>query len=866
MVLHHLEPSWVGGEISPSLYARVDTVDYNTCLKRAENMFVHPQGGVSNRPGTILKGESKNGGICRIIPFVISESESYVVEAGAHYLRFFTPAGRALTPQETVLELQTPYEEAQLSALCYTQHNQELYLTHPAHAPYRLIRTEPGVFTWEKVPLLYGPFQLANTDETHALRVYQTQDTVVSDGVKAVLSLQPVVYSQNIVWAYFNDEWFYAAAQYGVNVGDIVSAFNEHYSSQGFRAYNLGGVIKIESPQATGGNWNGVEFALAYKDRLDEDPVLIVSQALQGGYNEGEEISQGDARYELASTYDAFTPLHVGGKFLLQHQMEGQYVSGVLGYESASSVIKTGSSWALRTSGVWTGQLVLESSMDQGASWKTIKVLSRADGDDNFVLAEDFGDDENMHWVRVRSSQITGEAGYELTADSFVQEGVVRVVQFVSARKVVVEVERACGSEAWTYHFSEGSFSPLAGYPRCVFFYQDRLGFAATAKEPQTLWLSKTGQYTDFGHARQTLKDTDSISVNLSGKKLGEIRSVVVGNRLLIFTAGSEWTLSSSGALTPRSIVLEQQSEYGCGNCASLLVGNKALFVQARGSALRNFYYDYNTASYASADLTLRARHLFFNQTVGEIAFQQEPDNLLWCLRRDGVLLCLTYVPEQGICAWTHHHTQGKFKSVCVIPQEGADALWCVVERDGTHFIEVFARRLESKEPREQIFMDATVSQRREIPFTRVENLAHLEGKEVVVLADGKVIPGLTVTSGEVILPAMATCAHVGLAYTSILETLPAHFSRSGTTLDQKKRIVAVTVKLADSVGGKIGSDVALTAWTRIDSANLGQALALQTRDVRCVLSKSHSYFPSVIFRQEEPLPVTILACISRIV
>lgn len=867
MVLHHLQPSWVGGEISPSLYARVDAADYGTCLQRAENLFIHAQGGVSNRPGTRLQGQSKNGGACRLIPFVIAENESYVLEVGAHYLRFFTSAGRVLTSGGSILEFVTPYEENELAGLCYTQHNHHLYITHSNHPPCRLTRTEAGVFTWEAVPIAYGPFQLPNTNEQHQMQVYQTQDTVVTDGVKASLSLQPISYPQYVMWGYFNNEWFYAAAQYGLNVADIVAAFNEHYNSQGLHAYNLGGIIKIESPQATGGDWNGVEFKLAYKDRLDADPVLVVAQTLEGGYNQGVEIPQGLPRYELASNRDYFTPLHVGGRFLLRHQVDGQYAAGVLGYETTSSSIKAGSAWTLRTSGVWTGQLIIEASADLGTSWKTIKVLSRQEGDDNFVIPGDLDDDENMYYVRVRSNQITGEAGYELQADLFVQEGIVVVSQFVNARKVVVEVERAFGSGDWTSHWSEGSFSPSAGYPRCVFFYQDRLGFAATQQEPQTVWFSKTGQYHDFGHARLTLNDSDSISVNLSGKKLNEIRSVVVANRLLIFTVGSEWTLSANGALTPQNIQLEQQSEYGAGTSAALLVGNKALFVQARGSGVRNFYYDYNTASYASADLTLHARHLFFNQTIREIAFQQEPDNLVWCVRGDGVLLSLTYVPEQGLCAWAHHHTQGKFKSVCVTAQEGHDELWCAVERGGVYYIETFVKRLESKDVQEQIFMDASCSKRSDTPFAQVENLSHLEGKKIIALVDGNPLTGVEISNGTLTLPTPAKCVHVGLSYESILQTLPAHFSRNGTVLDQKKRVVAVTFKLADSRGGSIGSNEEnMTSWMRLDSERLGTPLPLQTRDVRCVLSGVHAYFPSVVFKQTDPFPVTLLACISRIV
>jgi len=861
----HLQPSLAGGEISPSLYARVDTTAYASWLKTAQNMFIHPQGGVSNRAGTQFRGVSKNGGKCRLIPFVISESESYVLEVGKEYIRFYTPAGLLLNGGNTY-EIQTDYQEDELDRLQYVQNSHTLYITHPSHAPRRLVRTAVGVFTWEKIPLRYGPFQPSNKNESLKMKVVQRQDEEETSGVKATLSIQPLYYPQYAVWGYFNDEWFYAAADYGLNVDGIVRKFNERYSSQGLVASNLGGIIKVESPAATGGDWNGSTFTLAYMSALDAPPVFTVQQLLSGGANAGDLIAQGEPHYVLACNEDYFTPSHVGGKFLLSHRIDGQYLTGVLGYETTSSSIKSGGDWRVRTSGNWTGQIVVETSSDLGTTWNTAKTLSRASGDDNFAVLGDLNDDENMFLVRVRSVQISGEAGYELEADSFVQEGVVNVTTFVSAQEVIVEPERSFGSEDWTNTWSEGSFSPKCGYPRCVFFFQDRLGFAATAQEPQTLWFSKTGNYTDFGHARLNIKDSDSISVNLSGKKLNEIRSVAVTNRLLVFTAGSEWTLSGEGNFTPYNVRLEQQSEHGAYFTQPLMVGNKALFVQSRGSVLRNFCYDYNTACYASTDLTLLTRHLFFNRTVREMCFVQEPDQLVWMILDDGTLLSLTYVPEQNICAWAHHQTQGFFRSACVIPQTHFDEVWLAVERNGTYCIESMVNRLSSKDPKDQVFLDSCVSKQSETVFSQVNGLSHLEGKKVNVLIDGSPFSGLTVTNGSITLPRSCYTAHVGLGYESRLETLPAVLSPVSSWSERKKRVVSVVFKMLDSRGGCAGTDVnSMTYWLQHYREKLNEVLPLETGDFSCVVSGVHSTVPSVIFKQTEPLPVTVLAVVCRL-
>ncbi|MBR4592019.1 MAG: hypothetical protein IKO35_02285, partial [Elusimicrobiaceae bacterium] len=533
---------------------------------------------------------------------------------------------------------------------------------------------------------------------------------------------------------------------------------------------------------------------LVYRESFVRDPNLIIEQALSGGVNQGEEIPVGEVTYILESDFDIFSPQHVGGRFSLTHALQSQYQTGTLEYQSVSETIKSCSDWKVHTSGTWTGTLVLEKSEDLGETWQSVKHFTRSSGEENIVSFGTLEDNGEIYYLRLRANGITGQAGYELGAEGFLQEGIVLVTGFVSARCVTVALERGVGALDWTSEWAEGSFSPKNGYPSCVFFYQDRLGLAATRTEPQTIWFSKTGAYENFGHARGDLAADDSISVNFSGKKLNSIQAVVSAGKLLVFTAGSEWSLSSSGALTPYNLQIEQHAERGTSRAGALLVGNRVLYVQARGSSLRDFYYDYSTASYTGEDLTLCAKHLFANKEIKEMCHQQEPDNLVWCVLSDGTLATLTYVAEQNVCAWTHHDTQGYFRSVCVIPNRGYDEVWFAVERNGKYFIEKLLQRLVSKEPQEQIFLDASLSKKSEQPFTEVSGLSYLEGKSVGVLADGNPLTGMKVQNGKITLPHAMNCVHVGLLYRAELETLPVVFQlENGPSLDQKKRVVSVT-------------------------------------------------------------------------
>ncbi len=863
MVSHYLQSSFTGGEISPSLQARTDASAYHTWLKTAHNMLIHPQGGISNRPGTQYMAQAKSAeNPCRLIAFTIGTDESYVIEVGEQYLRFHTAGGPVLDGEKNIYEISTPYAGEDIFQLQYAQYQSSLYVAHRNYPLYKLSRVQRGVFTWEEVALKGGPFQPLNTDETLRMRVYPQTQVLQSMGVAATLSIEPVNYSQWMVWAYFDGNQFYAGETFGLDIPAIVQAFNAAYNSQGLTAYNLGSIIYVQSAAQNGGDWNGKVFSIEYHHGFLDSPMDVFSQALSGGENAGVATEVQTGQYVLESDFSCFTPSHVGGLFALTHAVDAQYQSGSLGYESTSQTISCGEGWSLRTGGTWTGQLWVEISRDLGITWKTHKVLTRGEQEDNIYLTGHIKDAENMYLLRVRSVQITGQATYELTADGFVQRGIVRAISFVSATQMVVSCMQSYASQEWTHLWAQGSFSPAAGYPSCVFFYRDRLGLAATSAEPQTLWFSKIGNFTDFNHARDVLLDTDALSISLAGKQLNEVQSVLISNRLLVFTTQSEWTISCNGPFTLANLQLEQQSQRGAYKTMPVMVGGRALFVQARGSVLRDFYYDYSQASYVGDDLTWQAKHLFEGHRIVEMAFQQEPDSTLWCVLENGTICSLTYMPEQGLLAWAQHSTQGVVRSICSVVQEGKDQIWWVVERNSNYFIERFCPRAEQAGLSNGCFLDCAVWSYFSQPQQQVGGLAHLEGQRISALADGNVFHSLLVQQGTITLPVSAREVVAGLTYVSKLITLPVPVE----TGSQKRRLVSVQVRLLNSRGGKIGThEEMLTQLCQRTHEAYNTPIGLQTGSFQVTLADIHRQESCIYIVQQDPLPLTVLAIITNL-
>ena len=133
-VLHQLQPSFNNGEISPLLYDRVDFQKFVSSVKSGKNMFVHPQGGMSNRAGTVMLAQAKDE-VVRLIPFEFSSTETYVIEFGNGYCRFFTTNGQVVVEEEvegqTVqvpYEIESPFSTADLDKIRYCQSGDVMYL------------------------------------------------------------------------------------------------------------------------------------------------------------------------------------------------------------------------------------------------------------------------------------------------------------------------------------------------------------------------------------------------------------------------------------------------------------------------------------------------------------------------------------------------------------------------------------------------------------------------------------------------------------------------------------------------------------------------------------------------------------------
>ena len=162
-----MQPSFAAGELSPALWARTDLAKYQTGLKLARNVFVHPHGGVSNCPGTWYVGTAKYAAQkVRLIPFVYSVEQAYVVEFGHLYCRFLMN-GSYILSGGVPYEIASPYTEGMLEDLSYTQSADILFVCHPTISPKELRRAAHDSWSLVNYDFKFGPFLDENvTDVT----------------------------------------------------------------------------------------------------------------------------------------------------------------------------------------------------------------------------------------------------------------------------------------------------------------------------------------------------------------------------------------------------------------------------------------------------------------------------------------------------------------------------------------------------------------------------------------------------------------------------------------------------------------------------------------------------------------------------
>lgn len=235
-------------------------------------------------------------------------------------------------------------------------------------------------------------------------------------------------------------------------------------------------------------------------------------------------------------------------------------------------------------------------------------------------------------------------------------------------------------------------------FPGCSTYFQQRQAFGGLKFSPEEIDFSKTGAYSNFD-VSLTVNANDAIKTALASREVNEIKSMIpMSNGLVVLTSGGAFQISGgspTSAITPDDITALPQASTGASDLPAILVNNSILFVQNKGATVRDLAFNFYVQTFFGFDRSALANHLFFGHQMLEWAYAEEPFKIVWCVREDGRLLSLTYVPEQEVYGWARHDTLGVFESVCSIPEGDENAVYVIAQRPFNGNSDLRARYIE---------------------------------------------------------------------------------------------------------------------------------------------------------------------------
>lgn len=915
-----LQPAFTGGEISAEVANRVDLDKYQLAVLQAYNCLIKPHGPIYRRPGMKYMARTKySDKACILVPFNGADSTDYLLELGEKYIRVHKN-GLYIN-----IEVMTPYTADMLQDLRFVQSADTMFIASGKYPVKQLARysdtdwrfadfeitdmyfdestslenysgisyTVPGTYNFQ--PTVTGEYQIDiagagggggggvkySKPREHGHTYYCVGGGAGGNGeriIKTVTLDKGTSYTITVGsgGGGGGGKGSYGTASSGGNGGNStacgltgrggggggggsrVSIDGSYESTRGVQGTTYG---------AGGGGIGGVA-GTKYKDNAGKAGADGWAKILYTGNKElTPSGTTGDIT--LTSNKNIFAGSKPGAYIKLKQEIASKTVSTSNG---TTERVRVGENWKVISHGTWSGSFTIEKS-DDGESWKEYRKYTSG----NDYNPSESGSVTEPVFLRAVCTITSGTCTVDLTAMAYNAEGVVKLTEITSDSTAKAHVEKELGSTDMTTNFLWGAWSEEFGYPQTLCFFQDRLCFGGTKKQPYMVWMSRTGDYGNFSveKASGTVTDDSAVALAFVSRKQFKILHLIASTDLIVLTAGNEWTVSGSDTVTPSKAVPKMQTTRGCSTVEPLMIGGRIVFVQGRGSTVRDMAYSYETDSYGGNDLTLLAKHIIENVQIVDSAYKQEPDSTIYFVRSDGTMACLSYIMEQKVYAWSTIETQGKIEAVAAVQEGDEDIIYLVVKREingvTVRNIEYLAKNpAKSNNPDDYIMLDNAIeysTAEKSSGETEID-AAELTGEKVTVIGDGRMYSGLTVSQdGTVTLPAAVQHAFIGLPYRSIVE-LPNVEIRTGdgTMQGRKKQISNCILRLSNSLGGMVGPDINTMDLMNFDEQNAVSDIKLFTGDKHMTLPiGGFNNEGRVIIVTDEPYPFNLLAVVREV-
>lgn len=722
-----IQTNFTSGEVSPLMYGRVDTTKYFNGARKLQNMVVLPQGGAYRRPGTVYQGNTKSNGYAVLRKFVFSATQTYTLEFGNLYLRFWKTTGQ-VTSAGSPYEIATPYLLADLPYLCFAQSADVVYITNSNYPVMKLSRFADTNWTLTTVNFLDGPY-LDIDSSTNQLTLTLVSDitTLVSNatgGVSTTLVAASALFANTDPGKYveYVKSNVGGTLQYGLA---LVTAFTDSTHDTG----TTQSVVQVNSGTITFGGGQVISNVGIFTPGIVGQFIrLTASQTwyLITAFVDTKHMSATVVTLIpwTTQTVTANAPFAVGdvGKYIQYQQAGIWHIALIMAYISPTNVSVQ----------VVNGILNYDSTVAVSAGVAGASIFSPTD------LHKYYRDTAGPTWYKINAygsgTTVTAAAP---TMHTYTYPGIVMtllndraVIVTISSRVDVFDPINDVGNTirvkygaSWRYvkltsitspsqaTGTMSDFFPLDprdadiidnggvpdafrlpawtlanGYASQCAFHQGRLWTGRSTLQPSTMWSSEIDDYEAMSPTDPNglVLDTNAITLTIANNRVNRIMWISSGPVMLVGTEGDEFQIKPSNVsatLTPANFSVTSQTRYGSIETSKgLRIDYQTLFVQNGGLKIREMTYDFTIDAYHTKDISLLSEHLFrfalSNASNGnpltsvkgivQLDFGTQPVNIGWMVMADGTLVGMTYEKDQDVIAF-HLHGLGPNNGVAVI-------------------------------------------------------------------------------------------------------------------------------------------------------------------------------------------------------
>lgn len=768
--IYPIQAIFTKGELSPRLHSRVDTELFKMGAEYCSNFVPFVQGGIYKRSGFKYVSPSiqdLDTQTSRLVEFVFSSEQSYVLEFGDMVIRLYAQGARVESPPGTPYEISVPYSNDEIWAMDFVQSADTLYMAHPNYPMQALKRITETNWTVEEVIFKNGPY----------FGVY--------DGVDG----------ENVMELTGGDRpsgSFLASTNSGTSDG-VAAMWDDDTSTFWESGQN-------DTPSPSSPVWNQINFTGSNKFACNGFRIGMTTGNTSSPTDE--QTFPRDFQLQGWDGSDWVTVWSVSGRAYLPGETETFEFVETPEYEMFRIAItqNNGSNWC--TVGFLQLSLI---GLPATLTWDNTNGINDGAG---WQDPEDIGRlvryaDQDGLYRQFRVENIDSP-----TQLSGLQDG------FWTAQ----------GQNYKTTIWQIGAFSPYSGYPHTVAIFQERLVLGGSRAAPRTVWLSKSAGYLDFG-VSQPIQDDDSITIGLSGSRQDRIQWIVEILDML-FCGTSDDVMSIGGTnnnvISPTNLIIKSMTAHGSAELVDpRRVGRSLLFVGEHGSVIHDLGYAEGAGAFDSPIITNANEHLFRSGIV-QMAWAEGPDFILYVAMADGSLTAIAYDRGEsviGAVPLVVGGTDVEVKSIACIPEGNRHRLYASIERtingQRRRYIEQLQPPFEDQDQEESWFLDGSLKYDG-VATNTFSGLDHLEGEEVTVVGwndEGSFQYNpdetQTVVSGSITTTYNYTQCVIGLSYLANLVMMRIFTSaRDGSSFGRRAKIDRMLVDFYRSRAVQTGSVV----------------------------------------------------------